>query len=65
MVVHNGWVDLLFLYQSFYSSLPASHNTFTADLSQMCQGGLYDTKAIANYQLGEEASFLEYIFRKA
>jgi len=65
VVVHNGWLDLLFLYRSFYAPLPPSLPSFMADLSEMFQrGGVYDTKAIAEYQVRETASFLEYIFRK-
>ena len=64
VVVHNGWVDLLFLYQSFYSPLPSCLGSFMADLSEMITGGIYDTKAIAQYKGVEHATFLEYIFRK-
>lgn len=64
VVFHNGLVDVLFLYHSFYTSLPPSSNSFLADLTELFQGGAYDTKAIAEYKMGETASYLEYIFRK-
>ena len=64
VVVHNGWVDLLFLYGNFYAPLPPSLGTLMADLSEMFVGGVYDTKAIAQFELPQEATFLGYLFRK-
>ncbi|CAI8028398.1 Target of EGR1 protein 1 [Geodia barretti] len=64
LVVHNGWIDLLFLYGNLYSPLPPSLGTLMADFSEMFVGGVYDTKAIAQYQIPQEATFLEYLFRK-
>ncbi len=68
LVLHNGWVDLLFLFHTFYSPLPPSVDSFMADLSEIflgeAAGGVFDTKAIAEYEFRENASFLEYIFRK-
>ena len=64
LVVHNGWIDLLFLYGNFYSPLPPSLGTLLADISEMFVGGVYDTKAIAQYEMMQEATFLEFLFRK-
>ena len=64
LVVHNGWIDLLFLYGNFYAPLPPSLGTLMADMSEMFEGGVYDTKAIAQLEVAEEATFLEYLFRK-
>ena len=64
LIVHNGLTDLLFLYSHLYAPLPSRLDIFMADLSEMFSGGVYDTKAIADFHLHEEASFLEYIFRK-
>ena len=64
LVVHNGLVDLMFLYHSFYTVLPTSLTVFLADLTELLPGGVYDTKVVAEYQLGETASYLEYLFRK-
>ena len=62
--MHNGWVDILFLYGNFYAPLPPSLGTLMADLEEMFEGGVYDTKAIAEYEVAEQASFLEYLFRR-
>ena len=64
VVVHNGWIDILFLYGNFYAPLPPSLATLTADLAEMFEGGIYDTKAIAQFEVAEEATFLEFLFRK-
>ena len=64
VVLHNGWIDLLFLYGNFYAPLPPSLGTILADMSEMFVGGVYDTKAIAHYEITHEATFLEYLFRK-
>jgi len=54
----------MFLYNSFYTLLPASLAVFLADLSELLPGGVYDTKVVAEYQLRETASYLEYLFKK-
>lgn len=63
VVLHNGWLDLLFLYYSFYGPLPPTSSAIMADLTQMFPAGVYDTKALAQFKFFEDATFLEYVFR--
>ncbi|KAI9095448.1 ribonuclease CAF1 [Phlyctochytrium arcticum] len=64
VIVHNGLLDLLFIYYSFHAELPKKLDTFVVDLSEMFPGGVYDTKYIADYVTREKASYLAYLYRK-
>ncbi len=64
IILHNGLVDLMFLYENLYASLPASSSMFLADLVDIFPSGIIDTKYITDYEHLMQASYLEYVFRK-
>lgn len=63
VVFHNGFMDAVFLYHSFYLALPPSLQTFLADLNELFPSHVYDTKFIAETKASLPASYLEYVFR--
>lgn len=64
VVLHNGLLDLLFIYRAFYAELPDKLGVFIADLSEMFVSGLFDTKYVSDYVTRERISYLAYLFRK-
>lgn len=64
IVLHNGLVDIMFMYENLYSVLPTSLAAFLADLFDMFPAGIIDTKYITDFEHLMQASYLEYVFRK-
>uniref|UniRef100_A0A915C9P9 C3H1-type domain-containing protein n=1 Tax=Parascaris univalens TaxID=6257 RepID=A0A915C9P9_PARUN len=70
LTFHNGIVDLVFIYQHFYSNLPATLVEFLANicdwftLDESGTPGFFDSKYLAEYSARLKASYLEYVFRK-
>lgn len=64
LIVHNGLLDMIFLYQSFYCDLPKKNDTFAADLDDLFPLGVYDTKYLAEFHQSMPATYLEYLFKK-
>ena len=64
IVFHNGLVDLIFIYENLYTSLPPTVAMFLADLVDLFPSGVIDTKYITDFEHMMQASYLEYVFRK-
>lgn len=67
LTLHNGLVDLIFLYQHFYSELPLTLAEFLANISDWFAGAassVFDSKYLAEFSARMNASYLEYVFRK-
>eukprot|EP00736_Rhodelphis_marinus_P001717 Rmarinus@m.27419 len=62
VVFHNGLLDMIFLYYSFFGPLPPTHIGFVKALTNTFPS-VYDTKYIADFHVRPKASFLMYLFK--
>eukprot|EP01112_Ceratiomyxa_fruticulosa_P015679 TRINITY_DN4641_c0_g2_i1.p1 TRINITY_DN4641_c0_g2~~TRINITY_DN4641_c0_g2_i1.p1 ORF type:complete len:461 (-),score=78.99 TRINITY_DN4641_c0_g2_i1:42-1424(-) len=63
IVLHNGILDLLFVFFSFRGDLPLTLPAFVFQVTNLFPH-IYDTKYIAEFQTEETATFLEYLLNK-
>lgn len=61
IVLHNGFLDLAFLYGSFFEPLPEQVATFAGHLKVLFPSGVFDTKFLS-IVAKLNSSYLEYIF---
>ncbi|PVZ99998.1 hypothetical protein BB558_003969 [Smittium angustum] len=64
IVIHNGLLDLMFIYHTFIAKLPESISTFIMDICDLASAPIFDTKYLAEYVSRDEASFLAYLYEK-
>ena len=65
IIVHNGFVDLVFLYSAFQGPLPKTLGSFVAALVDCLPGGVYDTKLLAIGVENNIRSYLQYLFAQS
>jgi len=63
VVLHNGLLDLMFLFSAFEGPLPATLQEFIHAVLHVTPR-LYDTKHLAESQFQEPVTFLGYLFEK-
>ncbi|KAK8797195.1 hypothetical protein WA158_004405 [Blastocystis sp. Blastoise] len=61
LIVHNGWIDLLFLYYNFWGPLQSNMNKSINALHKLFPC-VYDTKYIMEQLYPSNPSFLEFCF---
>ncbi|KAI8889226.1 hypothetical protein K501DRAFT_208701, partial [Backusella circina FSU 941] len=64
LIVHNGLLDLMYIYDSFILALPDKLERFVVDLAKVFSGGIYDTKYISEKVVKEDVTFLSYLFAR-
>jgi target of EGR1 protein 1 len=65
LVVHNGLLDIAFLYAAFHGPLPDTLNGFVGVVLDAVPGGIYDTKHLACGIGNVRATFLAYVYAQA
>lgn len=65
IIVHNGLMDLMFLFSAFHGPLPTTLNLFIATLLDSVPAGIFDTKHLVSTVRPERASFLAFLYARA
>jgi target of EGR1 protein 1 len=65
LVVHNGLLDIAFLYAAFHGPLPETLNGFVGGVLDAMPAGIYDTKHMAGGVGGVRTTFLAYVYAQA
>lgn len=65
LVMHNGLVDLLFIWRSFFAPLPASYSEWLSAFTATFAGGVFDTKCLAEYAARDDATYLQHMYHTA
>ncbi|CAJ0951432.1 unnamed protein product, partial [Mesorhabditis belari] len=66
VALHNGFLDLCFLYHQLFADLPEKLEDFLASIADLFpeESSLIDSKYLAEYVTRMHGSYLEYVFRK-
>jgi len=64
IVLHNGILDIAFIYRSFFNELPDKLDSFISSLLGWFPT-IFDTKYLATFHMNETTSYLEYLFKKS
>jgi target of EGR1 protein 1 len=64
LVIHNGFMDMVYVYESFIGVLPDTITGFLHVLAMTFTGGIFDTKYMSKRVANERSTFLEFLFKK-
>lgn len=65
LVMHNGLVDLFFIWKTFFSPLPPLYSDWLSAFVEAFPGGVFDTKLLAEHLAHDQATYLQHMFHTA